>query len=239
MKEIEKTLQGLKLPGMADCWTSLNETHRADKLTLRDGLQLMLQAEQDNRKINRRARLTKQAAFPYVASFEQLDYDTARGVDAATVAQLGTGDFIRKGQTVVISGATGTGKTYLAVALGDRACRLGFNVAYINMQKLIDRIKLERLQGQEIRFMDKLSRMDLLIIDDFGMKKLEGQQQNDFEQIIDDRYRKKSLIIASQLPVADWYDVIGNELIAEACLDRIVHKSIRFQLKGESLRKKY
>jgi DNA replication protein DnaC len=127
----------------------------------------------------------------------------------------------------------------LAVALGDRACRLGFNVAYVNMQKLIDRIKLERLQGQEIRFLDKLSRMDLLIIDDFGMKKLEGQQQNDFEQIIDDRYRKKSLIIASQLPVTDWYDVIGNELIAEACLDRIVHKSIRFQLKGESLRKKY
>ena len=87
--------------------------------------------------------------------------------------------------------------------------------------------------------MDKLSRMDLLIIDDFGMKKLEGQQQNDFEQIIDNRYRKKALIISSQLPVADWYDVIGNELIAEACLDRIVHKAIRFQLKGESLRKKY
>lgn len=239
MKEIEKTLHKLKLPGMADCWTSLYETHKADKLTLSDGLQLLLQAEQDNRKINRISRQTKKADFPYVATLEELDYNTSRGVDASAVAQMGTGDFIRTGQTVVVSGATGTGKTYLAVALGDRACRLGFNVAYFNMQKLLDRIKLERLQGQEIRFMDKLSRMDLLIIDDFGMKKLEGQQQNDFEQIIDDRYRKKALVISSQLPVADWYDVIGNELIAEACLDRIVHKAIRFQLKGESLRKKY
>jgi DNA replication protein DnaC len=87
--------------------------------------------------------------------------------------------------------------------------------------------------------MEKLSRVDLLIIDDFGMKGLEGQQQNDFEQVVDDRYRKKALIISSQLPVNDWYAVIGNELIAEACLDRIVHKSVRFLLKGESLRKKY
>jgi len=107
------------------------------------------------------------------------------------------------------------------------------------MQKLLERIRLERLQGQEIRFMDRISKVDLLILDDFGMKALEGQQQNDFEQIVDDRYRKKALIISSQLPVKDWYAVIGNELIAEACLDRIVHKAIRFQLKGESLRKKY
>lgn len=239
MEEIEKVLHKMKLPGMADCWTSLCETRRADKLSLRDGLQLMLQTEQDTRKTNRIARLLKEAAFPYPASLEELDYNTARGVDATTVAQLGTCEFVRNGQTIVINGPTGTGKTYLAIALGDRVCRLGFNVVFFTMQKLLDKIKLERLQGQEIRFMEKLSRVDMLIIDDFGMKVLEGQQQNDFEQIVDDRYRKKALIISSQLPVNDWYGVIGNELIAEACLDRIVHKSIRFQLKGESLRKKY
>ena len=239
MNEIEKELHKLKLPGMANCWTSLCETHRADKLSFRDGLQLLLQTEHDTRKTNRIARLLKEAAFCYPASLEELDYDTERGVDATTVANLGTCDYIRNGQTIVINGPAGTGKTYLATALGDRACRLGYHVTYFNIQKLFERIRLERLQGNEVRFMEKVSRVDLLILDDFGMKNLEGQQQNDFEQIVDDRYRKKALIISSQLPVNDWYGVIGNELIAEACLDRIVHKSFRFQLKGDSLRKKY
>jgi len=239
MNEIEKALHKLKLPGMAACWTSLCETHRTDKLSLRDGLALLLQTEQDTRKTNRIGRLLKEAGFPYPASLEELDYDTQRGVEATMVSNLGTGEYIRAGETVIINGPTGTGKTYLATALGDRACRIGYHVAYFNMQKLLERIRLERLQGQELKFMEKLSRVDLLILDDFGMKTLQGQQQNDFEQIVDDRYRKKALIISSQLPVKDWYAVIGNELIAEACLDRMIHKAIRFQLKGESLRKKY
>lgn len=239
MEKIEKALHKLKLPGMADCWTSLCETHRLDKLSLKDGLQLLLQTELDTRKTNRIARLVKEAGFPYPACLEELDYDTSRGVDATTVSQLGTCDFVRNGQTVIINGPAGTGKTYLATALADRACRLGFRATYFNMQKLMERIRLERLQGHEMRFLEKLARTDLLVLDDFGMKGLQGQQQNDFEQIVDDRYRKKALIISSQLPVKDWYQVIGNELIAEACLDRMVHKSIRFQLQGESLRKKY
>jgi len=107
---------------------------------------------------------------------------------------------------------------------------MGYRVAYFNMQKLLERVRLERLQGHEVRFLDRISKVDLLILDHFGMRQLEGTQQNEFEQMIDDRYRKKALIISSQLPVKDWYAVIGNELIAEACLDRIVHKAIRFQL---------
>jgi len=165
--------------------------------------------------------------------------DNARGIDPGAVARLGTCEYIKNGIPVLITGACGCGKSFLAAALGDKACRMGYHVCYYNMQKLLDAIKLARMEGHEMRFFDKLIKCDLLILDDFGMKKLEGQQQNDFEQIIDDRYNRKSIIIVSQLPISDWYDVINNELIAEACLDRIVHKAVRFELKGDSLRKKY
>lgn len=239
MDEIKSTLQSLRLPGMAAYWENLLETRQVDKLTLADGMQLLIQAERDSRTCNRINRLLKAASFPHPALVEEIDMDPARGVEASLISQLSTCDFIRDGRSIIITGATGTGKSYLAIALGDRACRLGMTVAYFNMQRLLERLDLERLQGHAIRFLDRLAKTDLLILDDFGMKKLQGQQQNDFEQLVDDRYRKKGLIITSQLPVKDWYDVIGNELIAEACLDRLVHKSIRIQLNGESLRKKY
>lgn len=239
MEEIKIALQGLRLPGMAEKWVSLFETRQVDRLSLSDGLRLMLQAERDTRNCNRITRLLKAAAFPYPALIEEVDPDPARGLDASLINQLATCGFAREGQSVIITGPTGTGKSYIATALGDRACRLGLTVAYFNMQRLLERLDLERLQGHAVRFLDRLAKTDLLILDDFGMKRLQGQQQNDFEQLIDDRYRKKGLIMTSQLPVKDWYDVIGNPLIAEACLDRLVHRSIRIELNGESLRKKY
>lgn len=151
MDNITNSLHTLHIPGMASCWKTLNETHQLDKLSLSDGLELLLQSELDSRRSNR----------------------------------------------------------------------------------------IDRLEGHELKFFEKMEHLDLLIIDDFGMKRLEGQQQNDFEQIIDDRYHKKSLILSSQLAVADWYGVFSNEMLAEACLDRIVHKSLRFELNGDSMRKKY
>lgn len=123
--------------------------------------------------------------------------------------------------------------------MGESACRLGYRVKYYTLARLLDEVRLARLEGKELKFFEKMEHLDLLIIDDFGMKKLEGQQQNDFEQIIDDRYHKKSLILSSQLAVSDWYSIFSNEMLAEACLDRIVHKAIRFTLKGDSMRKKY
>ncbi len=123
--------------------------------------------------------------------------------------------------------------------MGESACRLGYRVKYYTLARLLDEVRLARLEGKELKFFEKMEHLDLLIIDDFGMKKLEGQQQNDFEQIIDDRYHKKSLILSSQLAASDWYSIFSNEMLAEACLDRIVHKAIRFTLKGDSMRKKY
>ena len=230
--ETERTLHELKLPGMASCWSSLEETHQLDKLSLREGMQIMLQYERDTRGNNR-------IGFRLRASMEELETDTARGIQACSAADLATGNYITGGMTVIITGPAGTGKSYFACALGDRACRNGRKVLYFTMNMLIENLKLVHLEGRETNFFRKLNAHDLLIIDDFGMVKLDGQIQHDFEQIIDDRYNRKALILASQLPVADWYDVFQSELIAEACLDRIVHKAIKFDLKGESLRKKY
>ena len=239
MDEIVSLLHTLKLPGMAQCWTSLAETHQLSKLSLQDGIRLLLQTEQDTRKNNRVTRLIKEAGFRLQATIEELETNTVRGVDAAAVAQLATGEYINNEATVIICGPAGTGKTFLATALAERACRQGTKVRYYTMQKLMEAVRLARLEGKETKFFEKMEQVGLLVIDDFGMKPLEGQQQNDFEQIIDDRYHRKAVIIASQLPVTDWYSVFQSELVAEACLDRLVHKSIRFQLQGESLRKKY
>lgn len=239
MDPIITSLYNLHLPGMSLCWKNLEETHQTDKLNLRDGLQLLLQNEIDNRQGNRVVRLIKQAGFKINASIEELDTSGVRGINSASITQLCTGEYLKKGSTIIISGPTGTGKSFLATALGERACHQGYRVRYFTLQRIMDDLRFARLEGHEIKFFEKMERIDLIIIDDFGMKTLEGQQQNDFEQIIDDRYHKKSIIIASQLAVKDWYSVFKNEMIAEACLDRIVHKSILFELKGDSLRKKY
>jgi len=237
--ETVRFLHDLKLPGMAACWTSLEETHQLDKISMRDGMQLMLQHERDTRQANRIARLIKNANFRIKATLEELETDTTRGLSSKEVTDSATGDYIRDGRTVIVEGPTGTGKTFFICALGERGCRQGYKVLYFTMNTLIEQLRLVHLEGREANFFRKLSAHDLLIIDDFGMVRLEGQIQHDFEQIIDDRYNRKALILASQLPVADWYNVFQSELIAEACLDRIAHKSKRFLLKGDSLRKKY
>lgn len=236
---ISSALKALKMPGMAESWRVMEETHQLDKLSVREAMPLLLQAEMDNRETNRISKLIKGAGFRLTATIEELDINAARGVPADVITQLGTGEYIKMGGTIIISGAAGTGKTYLANALGDKACRQGYKVSYFTMQRLSDQMRLARLEGKELRFFEKMTRYDLIIIDDFGMKPIEGQFQNDFEQILDDRYGKKAIIIASQLPVSDWYALFKNELIAEACLDRIIHKATRLQLIGESLRKKY
>lgn len=237
--ETEKALHELKLPGMASRWTALEEMHQLDKITLREGMQLMLQSERDTRQDNRVRRLIRNAGFRLKASVEELETDTVRGIPSASVTDLATGNYITNGMTVIITGPAGTGKSYFACALGDRACRNGIKVLYFTMNMLIENLKLVHLEGRETNFFRRLNAHDLLVIDDFGMLRLEGQIQHDFEQIIDDRYNRKAMILASQLPIADWYNVFKSELIAEACLDRIVHKAVKFELKGESLRKKY
>ncbi|MEN5436783.1 IS21-like element helper ATPase IstB, partial [Sphingobacterium faecium] len=216
----------------------LNETRRSTELTLSEGLTLLLQAEADERDEKRFDRLKQNAGFRYQASIEEINMVATRGLDKGMITALATGEYIKKGDPILISGATGCGKSFLASALGHQACAQGYKVLYFNLQKLLLKTKMARLEGTLHKLMDKISKTDLLIIDDFGLVNLDQHQRLDMMEIIEDRHAKASTVIASQLPVASWYDVIGEDTIADAILDRLIHGSYRIELKGESLRKK-
>jgi DNA replication protein DnaC len=238
MNQLETQMRALRLAGMAQSWSAMVETRRHHELSLTEGLEMLLQAEEQQRSNSRTDRLRKGARFRYQASVEELLYGSSRGVDRSQVTHLATGGYIEKGESVLITGATGCGKSFLASALGHHACTQGHKVAYYNLQKLMIKTKMARIDGSVYKFLERLSKNDLLILDDFGLVHLEKQQQMDLMEIIEDRHAQKATIIASQLPVANWYEIIGEETIADAILDRLVHTSHRIELKGESLRKK-
>ena len=237
MMQIETQLGQLRLHGMNRSWKALLETRRHSELSLEEGLEILLQAEIQDRDNRRFERLQKNARFRYQASVDEINYDASRGIDKALIARLATGDYLDKGESVLITGATGCGKSFIASALGHQACAQGHKVAYFNIQKLMMKTKMSRAEGTIFKLFESLSKTKLLILDDFGLTHLQQQQQLDLMEIMEDRHAKSSTIIASQLPVASWFDVIGEETIADAILDRLVHTSHRIELKGESLRK--
>ena len=238
MMQIETQLNELRLRGMSQNWKTMLETRRLGELSLAEGLEILLQAEIQDRQNKRFERLQKTARFRYRASIEEISYDASRGIDKSLITRLATGDYLAKGESILITGSTGCGKSFIASALGHQACAQGHKVLYFNTQKLLMKTKMARAEGTSLRIFENLSKTDLIIIDDFGLTHLEKKQQLDLLEIIEDRHAKASTIIASQLPVASWFDIIGEETIADAILDRLVHTSHRIELKGESLRKK-
>lgn len=238
MKTIEDQLLHLRLQGMHISWKAMTETRQHHKLSLGEGLEVLLQAEEENRVNRRFQRLKKAAKFRYQASIEELSLNGSRGVEPGLVTELATGTYIEKGESILITGATGCGKSFLASALGHQACSQGNKVLYFNIQKLLMQTKMARLDGSFIKLFGKIAKANLLILDDFGLSHLGHGQQMDLMEIMEDRHGRSSTIIASQLPVGSWYEIIGEATIADAILDRLVHTSHRIELTGESLRKK-
>lgn len=233
MKQIETHFSQLRLSGMGRSWQALMETRQAHELSLIDGLEILLQAEQEER-INRRfERLKNSAKFRYQASIEEIKYNQDRTINKGQIANLATCEYIDKGESIIITGKTGSGKSFLASAFGHQACSHGKSVAYFNTAKLMAKIKMARMDGSLLKFFDKLAKTKLLILDDFGLIHLEQQQQFDLMEIIEDRHSRMATIIASQLPVENWFDVIGEATIADAIIDRLVHTSHRIKLKSK------
>lgn len=236
--QIYQDLKSLHLSGMAQSWMLLNETRKLSDLSLQDGMLMLIQAEHNQRSNNRTARLLSKAKFRYSASIEEMTFDMSHGRDKNKLLNLATCEYIKQGASVLVTGPAGVGKSFIASALGYQACLAGYKVRYINMHKLLEDMQIARIESKAAKFFDKMAALDLLIIDDFGMKILDGQQLLDFMELIEDRHGRKSTIIASQLPVQSWYDILAkNPTIADALIDRVVKSSHRIELTGESMRK--
>lgn len=203
--QIESQFTKLKLYGMSKTWTTIKETRKNQSLSLLEGIELLLQAEELERDNRRFKRLETNASFRYKASLEELKLDKIRGLDDMMLTSLAMGEYTITGEAVLITGATGCGKSYLTSVLGHQAYVLGYKFTYFNTQKLMLKTKMARLEGTVLKFFDKLAKTVLLIIDNFGLAHLEQQQREDFMEMIEDRHGKKSTVIASQLPVSSWY----------------------------------
>ncbi|MGI0108349.1 IS21-like element helper ATPase IstB, partial [Salinimicrobium sp. WS361] len=183
--------------------------------------------DRQNRKID---RLFKQANFRQKASLAEVNYASNRNLDKNMFVRLGSLDFIAKKENLILTGASGVGKSYLAQALGHQACMMEYKTIYSNTARLFKKLKLSKIDGTYLKELNKLLKADLLILDDFGLQAFDNHARETLMDIIDDRYNKTSTILSSQIPVSAWYDIIGEGTIADAILDRIVNSSHRIDL---------
>ena len=237
MNEILTKMKQMRLAGMARAFTLTLESGKNEKFTPDEMIAHLIDSEWDER-YNRKLDRTLQAArFRYKASPEQLAFDNNR-VDKNQVLRLADCEFIKNKENIIITGSTGIGKSFLASALGHQACALGYRVLYQHSTKLFARMKIAKADGSYIKELAKIERQQLLLIDDFGIQPLDAACRSALMEIIEDRHGKASTIITSQIPVSKWHEIIGEQTIADAILDRIVHDAHRVEMKGESLRKK-
>lgn len=233
---IEK-MKNLRLHGMLLAYGSSIESQGHLQLTADELLTILIDAEWQDRSNKKVARLTQAAAFRYQSHLSDIDYQASRDLDRDLLTRLSSCQFVKQKENILITGPTGVGKSYIASALGHQACALGYRVAYYNTAKLFAKLHAAKADNSLFKEIARIEKQDLLILDDFGLQNLDKPQRDLLMEIIEDRHNKKSTIIASQLPVNAWYEVIGEGTIADAILDRLVHGAHRLSLSGESMRK--
>ncbi|CAN5551367.1 IS21-like element helper ATPase IstB [soil metagenome] len=237
MNDIVEKMRSMRLSGMATAFELTIQSGKNEKYTADEMITHLIESELDARYNKKLDRTVQSARFRYKASVEQIAFDENR-VDKNQVVRLADCEFIKRKENIIITGSTGIGKSFLASALGHQACAQGYRVLYQHNTKLFGRMKIAKTDGSYLRELAKIEKQHLLIIDDFGIQPLDAQSRSALMEIIEDRHGKSSIIITSQIPVSKWHEVIGEQTIADAILDRIVHDAHRIEMKGESLRKK-
>lgn len=231
-------LHALKLSAMAAAWTAQQQDAAIHALSFDERLGLLVEAEwyaRENARLTRHLQAAKLKLSQ--ACLEAIDYPARRELDKALVRQLATGRWIAEHQQVLITGATGTGKTFLACALAHQACRQGYRALYWRVSRLFHALVLARADGTYTRLLGQLARVDVLCLDDFGLTSVQEADRRDLLEILEDRYGTRSTIVTSQVPPAHWHELIGNPTLADAICDRLLHNAHRLVLKGPSRRK--
>jgi len=232
-------LRELKLSGMAaGLEQQLTQISTYEGLSFIERLGLLAEQEHLMREQRKQARLVQKARLKLGATVQEIDYQHPRNIERAQIARLAQGDWLERGQNVLITGPCGSGKTYLACALGYDACTKGYSTVYYRLSRLLHELTLARADGSYRRLIMRLAKSELLILDDWGLEVLQAGQRNDLLEIMDDRHGKHSTVVISQLPTDQWYASIGDNTLADAILDRLMHNAHRMQLNGESMRKK-
>ena len=237
MNETLERMKQMRLFGMARAFHLTHQSEKNEKFTPDEMVSHLVDSEWDDRYNRKFNRTVYAARFRYKASVEQITFDDNR-VDKNQVLRLADCEFIKRKENIIIIGSTGIGKSFLASALGHQACSMGYRVLYQHSTKLFARMKVAKADGSYLKELTKIERQHVLLIDDFGIQPLDAQSRSALMEIMEDRHGKSSTVITSQIPISKWHEIIGEQTIADAILDRIVHDAHRIEMKGESLRKR-
>ena len=233
---IEK-LRELRLTGMSKAFEEQLQQLDIEQDSFEERFGLLIEREAVLRANRRLQTRLKKAKFKITAAMEDIDYLSRRGLDHLLIKKLAQCDWIRQQHNVLITGATGTGKTFLACALAHKACLEGFSVRYIKISRLFNELSVTKVDGRYLKLLNEIAKTDVLILDDWGIGDLTHEQRRDLLEIFDDRHSKSSTVITSQLPIKLWHEAVGDKTLADAIMDRIIHNAYRLELSGESMRK--